>query len=87
MALPSKQKLESYLDAKLHTKRVPGYFKDGGEFVRGPCYNAMLGKQIVGVAGSPGYQDGYYITREDAINGAKLFVEKTKEALANGNFS
>lgn len=88
MAKASKAKLERYLNSRPGVRKTPGYFDDDGNFVRGPFYLAKLGSEVVALHGTPGYdaEIGFYITREDALNGARALKEKAKQWLAEGNY-
>lgn len=83
---PTKAQLEYYVSAKPGAKESPGYFTDGGDFVRGPHYSAKLGNKFVGML-TPFYKDGWYVSRASALEGARLFQEKCQELLDAGEYA
>jgi len=89
MCKATKERLEVMISAKPRAKEQAGFFDDAGDFVRGPFYSAMLGKQIVALVGSRGYRQdiGYYISRQHALDGAKKLQAKAREWLASGNYA
>lgn len=83
---PTKAELEYYANAKPHVREEPGYFDDG-DFVYGPFFRARLGTKGVGYShGSYIEAHGCYRTRQDALQGAKLFQQKARELLEAGEY-
>lgn len=84
----TKADLEYYATAKPRTRTEVGYFTSDGKLVRGPFYSACIGKKIVGFKfGMYIEEAGMYRLRADALWGAKLFQEKARKLLANGEFT
>lgn len=84
----TKAELEYLVNAKAHTKRHPGYFKEG-KFQHIPYYTAHLGTKCVGFAdGFKSYRPeiGGYLFHAEALAGAKAFREKMREWLEAGNY-
>ena len=81
-----KAELEYYASAKPGVREEPGYFDDD-KFIRGPFYRARLGTKGVGYGhGSYIEANGVYRTRQDALQGAKLFQQKARELLEAGEY-
>lgn len=89
MSKAPKAKLQAMVAGRCSAKEHPGYFTDSGEFVRGPFYSAKIGSQVVALVGSRGYRQdiGFYISRRDALEGAKALKAKARQWLAEGNYA